>query len=88
MIIFILGIICVALVVVIYIQQVKLNNLQNYADECKTRKLFYQNRISMVEYFHREYREGGNAYRVLAKIGDVLQGYTAKQIKYDREKYE
>ena len=32
-------------------------------------------KISMLEYYHKNYREGKNPYTVLRKMGDVLQGY-------------
>lgn len=32
-------------------------------------------KISMIEYYHRNYREGKNPYTMMRKIADVLQGY-------------
>ena len=29
----------------------------------------------MIEYYHRNYREGKNPYTMMRKIADVLQGY-------------
>ena len=32
-------------------------------------------KISMIEYYHRNYMEGKNPYTMMRKIADVLQGY-------------
>ena len=36
---------------------------------------YYKNKLSMIEYHYRNYREGRNAYTVLRNIGNILQGY-------------
>lgn len=32
-------------------------------------------KLSMIEYYHRNYREGKNPFTMLRKMADVLQGY-------------
>jgi hypothetical protein len=39
---------------------------------------YYKNKVSMIEYHYRNYREGENAFTVLRKIGDVIQDYYSK----------
>lgn len=40
--------------------------------------LYYKNKMSMVEYQFRNYREGKNPFTVLRDIGDIVQDYYQK----------
>lgn len=40
--------------------------------------LYYKNKMSMVEYQFRNYREGKNPFTVLRGIGDIVQDYYLK----------
>lgn len=39
---------------------------------------YYKNKISMIEYHYRNYREGKNPFTVLRNIGDIIQDYYLK----------
>lgn len=45
--------------------------LSEYYD-LKCKYLQKSNRVSMIEYYYREFKEGKNAFTVLRDIGDVL----------------
>lgn len=53
------------------------NNYNTQNDMCN----YYKNKLSMIEYHYRNYREGRNAYTVLRNIGNVLQGYYSKKFQ-------
>lgn len=40
--------------------------------------LYYKNKMSMVEYQFRNYKEGKNPFTVLRSIGDIVQDYYLK----------
>lgn len=68
--------ICMILIVVLYIRQiVKHKATKNELALVKKDAESLRGKISMLEYYHRNYREGKNPYTMLRKMGDVLQGY-------------
>lgn len=34
--------------------------------------IYYRNKLSMIEYHYRQYKEGTNVYTSMRKIGDIL----------------
>ena len=68
--------ICMILIVVLYIRQIiKYKATKNELALVKKDVESLRGKISMLEYYHRNYREGKNPYTMLRKMGDVLQGY-------------
>ena len=37
--------------------------------------LYYKNKISMIEYQYRNFKEGKNPYTVLRDLGEIIQSY-------------
>ncbi len=68
-----LGIITIILIVCIIFLQRTIHNLENIIYKNEYENTVNKNRISMVEYHFRNYKEGENAFTVLRKIGDVLK---------------
>ena len=69
-------IVCIVVTLLILIlfilNKIKYNKLtRKYIDKCKdcTR---IKNKISMIEYFHRDFKEGKNPYTVLRDIKSIL----------------
>lgn len=66
----------IMLVIVLFVRQMfKHNATKNELASTKKEVEKLRGKISMLEYYYRNYREGENPYTVLRKMGDVLQGY-------------
>lgn len=78
MIIYILGgVICLLTIILVVILQKYLY----YKNELYAQNdmfTYYKNKVSMIEYHYRNYREGKNPYTVLRNIGDIIQDYYLK----------
>lgn len=72
MIVFILSIVIVVLLVIIgvLIRKIQFYKKIKYGNDDLA--LYYRNKLCMVEYYFREYKEGENPYSVLRKLGDLL----------------
>lgn len=55
--------------------QIKKKGLQHKIYKINKEAESLRGKISMIEYYHRNYREGKNPYTMMRKIADVLQGY-------------
>lgn len=71
--------ICIFILIIILLVIVKkyLYYKSKYKIE-KKMNLYYKNKLSMLEYHFRNYREGKNPYTILRNIGDILQDYYLK----------
>lgn len=78
MIIYILGgVICLlAIILVVILQKYLYYKNELYAQNDMF--TYYKNKVSMIEYHYRNYREGKNPYTVLRNIGDIIQDYYLK----------
>ena len=78
MIIYILGgVICLLTIILVVILQKYLY----YKNELYAQNdmfTYYKNKVSMIEYHYRNYREGKNPYTVLRDIGAIIQDYYLK----------
>lgn len=71
----ILGAILVIMTCVIVWLVVAYIRLYNEFYEQKDLYFHYKNKISMIEYHLRKYKEGENAYTVLRRITDVIHNF-------------
>ncbi len=72
MVVFILCVVIVILVVVVGYLVWKIRFYKSLQYEHDDMFLYYRNKLSMVEYYYRNYKEGENPYTVLRKLGDLL----------------
>lgn len=74
------------IVLLICILSLKNNNknLQDRVNKLKVDNLNKYNKLSMIEYQVRKYKEGGNAHTVLRAVGDILSN--AKGGNYSEKK--
>ena len=64
------------LFIVLYIRQIsKTKSKEKELASIRKEAEALRGKISMVEYYHRNYTEGKNPYTMMRKINDVLQGY-------------
>lgn len=71
---FLLGIIIILLGLLIYISIKKKQIEYEYIAE-KDLFLYNKNKISMIEYHYREFKEGQNPYTVLRKMSNTLKDF-------------
>lgn len=83
MIIFILVsiIICLFILICVLLYWVEFYRNQFYAQNDMF--LYYKNKVSMLEYHFRNFKEGRNPYSVLRDMGHVLQDYCLGKGKTD-----
>ena len=72
MVVFILCVVVVILLVVVGYLVWKIRFYKSLQYEHDDMFLYYRNKLSMVEYYYRNYKEGENPYTVLRKLGDLL----------------
>lgn len=72
MVVFILCVVIVILLVVVGYLVWKIRFYKSLQYEHDDMFLYYRNKLSMVEYYYRNYKEGENPYTVLRKLGDLL----------------
>jgi hypothetical protein len=73
---FFICVIIMILFIVLYIRQIfKTRSKEKDLAIAKKEAEALRGKISMVEYYHRNYKEGKNPYTMMRKIDDVLQGY-------------
>lgn len=69
------------IVLLVILLALVLNKCLYYKDELYAQNdmfTYYKNKISMIEYHYRNYREGKNPFTVLRSIGDIIQDYYLK----------
>ena len=70
------SVLVIILIIVLYIRQIsKTKSRDKELASVKKEAEALRGKISMIEYYHRNYREGENPYTMMRKIADVLQGY-------------
>ena len=68
-ILLIIAIICFIIMLIKYI------DIKNQLYEQNDMYLYYKNKISMIEYQYRNYKEGMNAFTVLRNIASILKDF-------------
>lgn len=68
--------ICLFIIVCVLLYWMTYYKSELYAQ--RDMSLYYKNKMSMVEYQFRNYREGKNPFTVLRDIGDIVQDYYQK----------
>lgn len=74
-IIILLGVVIFLLLMYIIKLRVNIYSLNKQVKEAKCDYLHYKNKLSMVEYEFRKYKEGCNAFTVLRNISNIIQDY-------------
>lgn len=67
-------IILILLGILIYLS-LKYKTLKTDYEADKDMFLYYKNKISMIEYHYRNFKEGQNAFTVLRRISDTLKDF-------------
>ena len=68
-ILLIIAIICFIIMLIKYI------DIKNQLYEQNDMYLYYKNKISMIEYQYRNYKEGMNAFTVLRNMASILKDF-------------
>lgn len=68
-ILLIIAIICFIIMLIKYI------DIKNQLYEQNDMYLYYKNKISMIEYQYRNYKEGMNAFTVLRNVASILKDF-------------
>lgn len=68
-ILLIIAIICFIIMLIKYI------DIKNQLYEQNDMYLYYKNKISMIEYQYRNYKEGMNAFTVLRNMANILKDF-------------
>ena len=69
---------CILIFILVIISIYIFRKMLYYKNELEAEKdmfLYTKNKISMIEYHYRNFKEGQNAYTTLRRISDTLQDY-------------
>lgn len=79
--ILILTIIIILLITTLCVLLHKYLVLKNEYELDKSDMLFHKNKISMIEYTYRKFKEGQNPYTTLRQVSDILKDFYPKTPK-------
>lgn len=74
-IICIYNIVVIVLLILLIYTIIKMNRYKNELEAEKDIFLYNKNKISMIEYHYRNFKEGQNAFTTLRKISDTLKDF-------------
>lgn len=75
MIVTILVILIIILIILLIMCYYKYRDVCNKLNETKDMEQYYRNKLSMIEYHYRNYKEGDNIFTVMRRISDILQNF-------------
>ena len=88
MLVFLLITIILILIVVVFLLWYKYIQCRDELYAQNDMYNYYKNKVSMIEYHYRNYKEGKNPFTVLRVMGDIIQDYYLKLGSDRGDKYK